>query len=246
MCNSTKTYGLIGKKLSHSFSADFFNRKFKREKIEAEYLNFELPTIKAIEMIFVEYPNLRGLNVTIPYKEAVVPYLDELSPAAEEAGAVNTIQFKGHKRIGHNTDVIGFEASLKPLLKPYHQKALVLGTGGAAKAVVYVLRKLGIAYQLVSRKAGANQITYDEVTPKTIEEYSLIINTTPLGMAPHLDAAPELPYEAIGPRHLLYDLIYNPEATLFLQKGKAQGAPTKNGLEMLEKQALAAWGIWNE
>ncbi|MEX2588839.1 MAG: shikimate dehydrogenase [Chitinophagales bacterium] len=246
MTKQKDTYGLIGKKLSHSFSADFFNKKFKAEEIDAEYVNIELRDIADFPESIKRCPNLKGLNVTIPYKKSIIPFLDELSPAAKAIGAVNTIQFKAGQLIGHNTDLVGFEKSLKPILEQQHQKALVLGTGGAARAVAYVLGKLKIDYQFVSRKASKNAIFYGDLTKESILEHKLIINSTPLGMLPNVDEAPKIPYEAIGTEHLLYDLIYNPAETLFLKKGQAQGAQIKNGLEMLELQALAAWSIWNK
>ncbi|MEX0810588.1 MAG: shikimate dehydrogenase [Chitinophagales bacterium] len=246
MTKQKDTYGLIGKKLSHSFSQSFFLKKFKGENRAARYLNFELETIAEFEKLISNNPGLKGLNVTIPYKEAIIPYLNHVSSAAKEIGAVNTIQFKFGQLIGHNTDVIGFEKSIKPLLDDKHQKALVLGTGGAARAVAYVLGKLKIDYQFVSRKASKNAIFYGDLTKESILEHKLIINSTPLGMLPNVDEAPKIPYEAIGTEHLLYDLIYNPAETLFLKKGQAQGAQIKNGLEMLELQALAAWSIWNK
>lgn len=239
-------YGLIGKKLGHSFSADFFNQKFKLENTDAEYLNFELKSIIEIEKILSDNPNIKGLNVTIPYKESIISYLDELSASAKAVGAVNTIQFTDGKLIGHNTDVTGFEKSLKPLLKEYHKKALVLGTGGASKAVVYVLSKLGIPFQLVARNESDNNISYRSITSNIINEHLLIINTTPLGMWPDTDSSPDIPYQILEQKHLLYDLVYNPEETLFLKKGQSRGAHIKNGKEMLELQALAAWKIWGK
>ncbi|RFM36149.1 shikimate dehydrogenase family protein [Chitinophaga silvisoli] len=243
-----KVYGLIGYPLSHSFSKGFFAEKFAREGIQGcVYDSFSLPAITELEPLMAQYgEELQGLNVTIPYKEAVIPYLDELSPAAAKMKAVNCIRFINGRKIGHNTDAIGFRRSLEPLLQPHHNKALVLGTGGAAKAVQFVLEALHIPYQLVSRQAGAGTIPYEAVTAGIIATHTLIINTTPLGMYPNVDAAPALPYEGLNEQHLLYDLIYNPAITAFLQKGADRGATIKNGHEMLILQAEASWEIWNE
>ncbi|WP_343668278.1 shikimate dehydrogenase [Chitinophaga sp.] len=243
-----KVYGLIGYPLSHSFSKGFFAEKFAREGIQGcVYDSFSLPAITDLSALIEKYgTELNGLNVTIPYKEAVIPYLDELSPAAAKMKAVNCIRFINGRKIGHNTDAIGFRRSLEPLLQPHHNKALVLGTGGAAKAVQYVLEALNIPYKLVSRQASAGTITYEAVTADVIATHTLIINTTPLGMYPNVDAAPALPYEKLNEQHLLYDLIYNPAITAFLQKGAERGATIKNGHEMLILQAEASWEIWNE
>ena len=243
-----KVYGLIGYPLSHSFSKGFFAEKFAREGIQGcLYDSFSIPAITDLTTLINQYGvQLQGLNVTIPYKQAVIPFLDELSPAAETMKAVNCIHFKDGKKIGYNTDAIGFRRSLEPLLKPHHEKALVLGTGGAAKAVQYVLEALNIPYRLVSRKAVAGVITYDDLNADLMADHTVIVNTTPLGMYPNADAAPALPYEHITPQHLLYDLIYNPALTAFLQKGADKGATIKNGHEMLILQAEASWEIWNE
>lgn len=243
-----KVYGLIGYPLSHSFSKGFFAEKFVREGIRGcVYDSFSLPAITDLPPLMAQHGEaLQGLNVTIPYKEAVIPYLDELSPAAAKMKAVNCIRFINGRKIGHNTDAIGFRRSLEPLLQPHHNKALVLGTGGAAKAVQYVLEALNIPYQLVSRKEGPDNITYKELNADIMHSHTLIVNTTPLGMYPKVDEAPELPYELMTEQHLLYDLIYNPETTTFLQRGKNKGATIKNGHEMLILQAEASWEIWNE
>jgi shikimate dehydrogenase len=248
-----ETYGLIGFPLKHSFSAQFFTEKFEREQIDAEYLNFEIEDIHEISRIVLLHPQLKGLNVTIPYKEKVIPFLHELSPEAEKIGAVNVIRVErkpgdgsDYRLTGYNTDYIGFRDSLTPLLNPaVHRKALVLGTGGASKAVVQVLNDMGIEWRYVSRSPGENKLTYDALSPEIISAYPLIVNATPVGTFPHADACPLIPYPYLTPNHLLYDLVYNPEETLFLKKGKAQGATTKNGREMLEIQAHAAWIIWN-
>lgn len=246
-----KKYGLIGFPLGHSFSRNYFNNKFADEKIDAEYVNFEIPSIQDFRRVIEENPNIYGLNVTIPYKQQVIPYLDELDADAEEIGAVNVIKFireagQKLKLVGYNSDVVGFMGSIKPLLKPHHRKALILGTGGASKAIVYGLRKLGISSVFVSRTKKEGMLTYDELTPEIVQEFTVIINCTPVGMFPHTDACPALPYECLTEKHLLFDLIYNPEETLFMKKGAAQGAITKNGLEMLLLQAIGAWSIWNK
>ncbi len=241
-----KHYGLIGKLLKHSFSKDYFINKFEKEVVFADYSLCELDMINNVENIFARKWN--GLNVTIPYKEQIIPFLDELDELAATIGAVNTIRFtqKDGKRWlkGYNTDAIGFQQTLQPLLLPHHTQALVLGTGGASKAVVYVLDKLKISYLYVSREAGVGKLSYDELDAEIIDTHKLIINTTPLGMFPKSESYPDIPYRAIGSKHLLYDLVYNPEKTLFLSKGEAQGAVIKNGLEMLVKQADAAYSIW--
>ncbi len=245
-----KNYGLVGYPLTQSFSQKYFTKKFATETIEAQYLNFSLETIGEFPEIVKETENLSGLNVTIPYKEKVMAFLDTLDPVAQKVKAVNVIKLKKHHNatelIGYNSDVVGFELSLVPLLKPHHTQALILGTGGASKAVRYVLEKLGINYQFVSRKPRCtNEIPYSEVTPEKLATTFLIINTTPLGMFPNLEGCPSLPYEAVTNKHLFYDLIYNPAETLFLAKAKQQGATIKNGEEMLILQAEEAWRIWN-
>ena len=237
-------YGLIGYPLTHSFSPDFFNRKFNEEGIDALYKAFPIASIEEFPALLTQEPTLRGVNVTIPYKESVLSCLDEIDEVASLIGAVNCIIIKNGKTKGYNTDVIGFENSLVPLLHPVHGHALVLGTGGASRAVKHVLSKLHIPFQMVSRTKAAGVITYEELTPEMVADHKLIINTTPLGMYPAIDGCPLLPYASIGVGHLLYDLIYNPEETLFLSKGKANGAGIKNGLEMLHLQALTAWDIW--
>ncbi|RHJ81843.1 shikimate dehydrogenase [Parabacteroides sp. AM08-6] len=242
-------YGLIGYPLGHSFSKTYFNQKFEAEKIDAKYLNFEIPNIKEIKTVLRENPELKGLNVTIPYKEQVISYLDELDEDARLIGAVNVIKFtKGLfgklKLKGYNSDIIGFKQSIEPLLKETHRKALILGTGGASKAVFQGLKQLGVGSTLVSRKPKEFCITYEEITPKTMEQYTVIINTTPLGMFPNVNECPNIPYDLLTPNHLLYDLLYNPDETLFMKKGKEKGAVVKNGLEMLLLQAFAAWEIW--
>lgn len=242
----TKLFGLIGYPLTHSFSKNYFTQKFQREGIsDCAYELFPLEQIELFPDLIAEHSNLAGLNVTIPYKEKVLPYLTELSDAVKEIGACNCIKVQNDKLTAYNTDVAGFEHSLKPLLKPNHTRALVLGTGGAAKAVVWVLKKLGVAYSYVSRKSGDGILGYDELTEEIIRRYPLIINTTPLGMQPNVESKPSLPYEAIGEEHLCYDLVYNPVKTGFLAEAEKRGAVIKNGQEMLELQAEAAWAVWN-
>ncbi len=244
-----KTYGLIGYPLGHSFSARYFAEKFKREGIDAEYRNFEMQSPNALRH-FIEEKNICGLNVTIPHKQAVLPLLDELSPEANEIGAVNVIRIERKngniKLVGYNSDIIGFTESIRPLLRPEHRSALVLGTGGASLAITHGLKQLGITPHYVSRKSKNGAFTYDALTPEIIEEHKIIVNCSPVGMFPHTEEAPAIPYTALGSGHLLYDLIYNPETTRFMQLGKENGAVVKNGLEMLHLQAEAAWKFWNE
>ncbi len=244
-----KKYGLIGYPLGHSFSMGYFNEKFKNEAINAVYENFEIPDIQDITTVIGSNPDLAGFNVTIPYKEKVMDYLDYIAPEAAEIGAVNVVKVthNGERALlkGFNSDVVGFVNSIKPLLRPLHKKALVLGTGGASKAVEYGLRKLGLETIKVSRTEKDNTITYGQVTPELLSEYKVIVNCTPCGMAPHFDECPNLPYDSIDDSFLLYDLIYNPEETLFLRKGKEKDATVKNGLEMLLLQAEEGWNIWN-
>ena len=238
-------YGIIGYPLSHSFSPAFFNKKFEAEGINALYTALPIPDIALFPQLLIDNPRLKGLNVTIPYKQSVMPYLDELNDEAEKVGAVNCIAVRNGKTKGYNTDVIGFERSLGPLLQPQHAYALILGTGGASKAVAYVLKQKGIAYKLVSRTAKAGMLTYADITPAMLSKYKFIINTTPLGMYKDLTGCPALPYDALGSEHLVYDLVYNPAETRFLALAKAQGAVIKNGLDMLHLQAMAGWEIWN-
>jgi shikimate dehydrogenase len=242
-----RRYGLIGYPLTHSFSQRFFTEKFERERISnCVYSNFSLPEIGGLSSVLKD-PELRGLNVTIPYKQQVIPFLQELSPVVETIGACNCIRIERGRLSGHNTDVVGFERSLVRRLAPYHRRALVLGTGGAAKAVEYVLRRLGIGYRLVSRKPRPDtaDIGFDQIDAPMLAEALLIINTTPAGMHPRVDECPPLPYAALTGRHYLFDLIYNPARTLFLQKGAERGAVVENGLEMLNLQAEESWKIWN-
>ncbi len=244
-------YGLLGYPLGHSFSKTFFNQKFESEKIDAEYINFEIPSIKEIKNVLKENPELKGLNVTIPYKEQVIPFLDDIDEDARQIGAVNVIKITkglfGIKRLkGYNSDVIGFKRSIEPLLNVSHRKALILGTGGAAKAVFQGLKQLGVGATMVSRSEKEFCITYNQITPKIMSQYTVIVNATPVGMFPNVDACPDIPYDLLTPDHLLYDLLYNPDETLFMKKGKEKGAVVKNGLEMLLLQAFAAWEIWQK
>ena len=242
-------YGLIGYPLGHSFSQSYFNEKFQNENIDALYENFEIPSIENFPEIIETNPNLRGLNVTIPYKEKVISYLDVISPEAREIGAVNVIKVerkgKSTYLTGYNSDVIGFTRSIEPMIEKYHKKALILGTGGASKAVNYGLKSLGLETVFVSRYRKPDTICYEDITPKVIKEYNVIVNCTPLGMFPHTDECPNLPYEAMNTQTLLYDLIYNPDTTMFMQKGAEHGATVKNGLEMLLLQAFASWEFWH-
>lgn len=243
-------YGLIGYPLVHSFSISYFNEKFKNENIDAVYENYEIPTIEQFPEVLDTNPELKGLNVTIPYKEKVIDYLDALSPEAREIGAVNVIKIthKGKKTIlkGYNSDVIGFTRSIEPLLEPSHKKALILGTGGASKAIDFGLKSLKLETLKVSRTDKPGTIRYDQITPEMMKEWKVIVNCTPCGMYPHSDECPNLPYEAMDSHTLLYDLIYNPDETMFMAKGKEHGATVKNGLEMLLLQAFASWEFWHE
>lgn len=240
-------YGLIGKSIQHSFSPSYFAKKFAKEGIQnAQYDLFPLKHIQDFPALIKSKNNWGGLNVTIPYKEQIIPYLDGLSEEAQEIGAVNTIAFEEGKLVGYNTDVLGFEEALLSLVPAAYTgiKGLILGTGGAAKAVAYVLEKLNLSYLYVSRKEAPQQLLYQQLTEPLLQEYHLIINTTPVGQYPSMEKAPDLPYNWLGAGHFLMDLIYNPAETLFLERGRAQGANTLNGLPMLEAQAEAAWRIW--
>ena len=244
-------YGLIGFPLGHSFSISYFNQKFQDERIDAIYENYEISTIDALDEILSSNPNLRGLNVTIPYKEKVMPYLDHISPEARAIGAVNVIKVihEGNDVIlkGYNSDVIGFTKSIEPMLdSKWHKKALILGTGGASKAIDFGLRNLGLETVFVSRFERQGTIQYQNITPEIIREYNVIVNCTPLGMYPKTEVCPNLPYEAMDSHTILYDLIYNPDETLFMKRGAEYGAQTKNGLEMLLLQAFASWEFWHE
>lgn len=239
-----KRYGLIGHPLGHSFSKAYFTEKFEKENIDACYELFDLSDLNELPRLLHNHPDLCGLNVTIPYKETILPYLDDLDTIASEVGAVNTVKIlEDGKRIGYNTDILGLESLFSQLSTFDFQLSLILGTGGASKAVQYVLRKNHIPFHLVSRFAGKGDFTYETFTPDIVKKHSLIINTTPVGMAPHINEVPLIPYEGLTPDHVLIDLIYNPEETLFLRQGRFHGATTINGLKMLHAQAEASWKI---
>ncbi len=247
-----KKLGLIGYPLTHSFSAKYFADKFRNENIEDySYENFEIPKIEDFTNVIKSNPDIVGLNVTIPYKEQIIPFLDELDEEAKEIGAVNTIKIiqteNGVKLKGYNTDIYGFRETLKPLLKKNHYKALILGTGGAAKAVEYVLKKIGLSILYISRNPSSEKERgYEELNQFAVEDYPVIVNSTPIGMHPKVDKCPSIPYHHLTSNNLLYDLIYNPNQTLFMKKGAEQGAITQNGLDMLKLQAEKAWEIWKK
>ena len=247
-----KTYGLIGHRLGYSFSRKFFTEKFAAENLLAyEYVNFELDSINEFPGIFEEGKEICGLNCTIPYKQEIMQFMNEIDPEAAQIGAVNTVKITSidGKLVlkGFNTDTYGFEKSLQSMLEEKHQKALILGTGGASKAIKHVLNKLGISYLSASieEQLYENEIRYNQITDELLKEYLIIIHATPIGTFPNVDNCPDIPYQSITANHVMFDLVYNPEETLFLKKGKAQGAKTKNGLEMLHLQAIRAWEIWN-
>lgn len=247
-----RRFGLIGYPLSHSFSAGYFTEKFAKLNIkDAVYENYSIESISKFEELLDKHPDFAGLNVTIPYKEQIIPFLNEIDKVAQDVKAVNTIKFiknNNGKPIlkGFNTDIYGFQTSLLPLLESYHNKALILGTGGASKAIKYILKNLNINYISASiEELKDDEISYEDIDKSVIEERLLIINATPLGTYPKIDTCPSLPYQYISNKHVLFDLVYNPEETLFLKKGKEKGAKTKNGLEMLHLQAEKAWEIWN-
>jgi shikimate dehydrogenase len=240
-----RRFGLVGKTLSHSFSKDYFQKKFDELHIQDTYENFELSSIEEIKRLLSD-ESLSGLNVTIPYKEAVIPFLDVLDPIAKEIGSVNTIAFIDGQKVGYNTDITGFENSLKPFLEHGMDRALILGTGGASKAVAYVLRKIGLDILFVSRNPSSkNQISYEDCNANAVKWHRLIVNTTPVGTSPNITESPAIAYEGITEKHLMYDLIYNPAKTQFLTEGKERGASIQNGLSMLKIQAEKSWEIWN-
>jgi len=242
-----RLFGLIGYPLSHSFSKKYFTEKFEKEGItDCRYETFSIPSIDELSDIVKANPDLCGLNVTIPYKEEVLSYLDAKSELVNKIHTCNCIKISEGTLTGYKTDAPAFEKSLKEKLQPHHKKALILGTGGAAKAVEFSLRQLKISYKNVSRKPSAKSFSYEQLTDQLMQEYTLIINATPLGMYPNIVEAPQIPYHALNEKHYLFDLIYNPEKTLFLQKGEKQGAAIKNGYEMLVLQAEESWKIWNE
>jgi shikimate dehydrogenase len=242
-----RLFGLIGYPLTHSFSKTYFAEKFKKEQIRnCRYENFELKTIDELPKMITQNPGLQGFNITIPYKESVLQFLDKNSELVLQTGACNCIKIIDGKLIGFNTDVIGFERSLLNKVQPYQTNALILGTGGASKAVEFVLKRNGIHFTKVSRQHSEHGLTYTELTPALIKENLLIINTSPVGMYPHTRELPELPYEGITAKHFLFDLIYNPEKTLFLKAGEEKGATIQNGYDMLIGQAEESWRIWND
>jgi shikimate dehydrogenase len=241
-----KLYGLLGKTLKHSFSKTYFTNKFTALGIDdCQYENYELGSIEELPELLMKNPAIKGLNVTIPYKQDVLSFLNEKNDIVQQVGACNTIKISEGKLSGFNTDVVGFMQSLKKLLEPHHTNALILGTGGSSKAVEYSLKELGLNYQNVSRKESSSAISYESLDKNILATHQVVINTTPLGMFPNINEAPPIPYEFLTPDHLLFDLIYNPEKTIFLQRGEERGAKIANGLEMLLLQAEESWRIWN-
>ena len=244
-----KVFGLLGKNISYSFSRGYFAKKFELLGLNKhKYKNFDIQDIADFSSIIKDEPCLKGINVTIPYKEEVMQYLDIIDDTAKEIGAVNTIKFTKRGNLkGYNTDVVGFENSISPYFKSHHKFALILGTGGASKAIAYALKKNKIQYKFVSRKpSGKEEISYDDLTNDVLNKYHIIVNCTPIGTSPDIHVSPNIPYQFLSEKHLLFDLIYNPEISAFLAKGKQQGASIKNGFEMLEMQAEESWRIWNE
>jgi shikimate dehydrogenase len=243
-----RRFGLVGKNIDYSFSKKYFTEKFAAALFEdCSYENFDLPVIEDFLKTINENPDLKGLNITIPYKESIIPYLDTLSKNAEKIGAVNVVKFtKKGKLKGYNSDYYGFMKSLEPMLQPYHKKALILGTGGAAKAVAFALEKLGILFTFVSREEKEGLIDYDLINATTFDNYQIFINCTPLGTSPNTKEFPPIPYDYFSDEHIAFDLIYNPEETVFLKKAKKKGATTKNGSNMLVLQAEKSWEIWNK
>lgn len=243
-----KQFGLVGKNISYSFSKNYFTERFQKSNApDCSYENFDIQDINEFPKIIQNNPDLLGLNVTIPYKEVVIPFLDELSEKASKMGAVNVIKINNKgKLIGYNSDYYGFKKALEPLLLPHHKQALILGTGGASKAVAFALEELGIGFTFVSRKASENAIDYGQLDAAIFNKYHIVINSTPLGTSPNIDVFPEIPYPYFTVKHIAFDLIYNPAETQFLKKAKANGAVIKNGMEMLVFQAEKAWEIWNE
>jgi shikimate dehydrogenase len=241
-----RCFGIIGYPLGHTFSPDFFNDKFKSEAIsDAEYSAYPLKDINDFKVLINEHPEIKGLNVTIPYKEKIIPYLDHLEPFAEVIGAVNTIKVTNDRLIGFNTDVGGFIKAIQPKLKPHHKNALILGSGGSSKAVKAGLDVLGMYFNVVSRSPHKGDLSYDELKASVIKEHELVINTTPLGMFPDIDTCPNIPYTELTPEHLCFDLVYNPAKTEFLKRAEAEGAVCFNGEVMLIAQAELSWKIWN-
>jgi len=239
-------FGLIGKNISYSFSRGYFTKKFEDLNLKNHsYVNFDLENIAEFERLLEANKDIRGFNVTIPYKQNILPFLNKIDDTAFQIGAVNTIKISDGKLIGYNTDVIGFQKSIEPHLKSHHKNALILGTGGASKAVAYVFKELGINHRFVSRRPDKGQIGYTDLTEKLFQKYTVIVNCTPLGTHPDIEKLPDIPYDLLGSNHLLFDLIYNPEKTAFLAAGELRGASIANGQKMLEIQAEASWEIWN-
>lgn len=239
-------FGLIGKDIDYSFSRSYFTEKFKNLKLDNySYENFDFQDIDELNSVLKEEKNIKGFNVTIPYKQDVFPFLFDVDEIAKQIGAVNTIKFTPLGLKGYNTDYYGFQKSIEPFLKEHHTHALILGTGGASKAVAFVFKKLGISYKLVSRRAKENQFTYADLNENIIKQYTVIVNCTPLGTFPDITEKPDIPFEYLNTTHLLFDLIYNPEKTAFLLEGEKRGSQIKNGDKMLELQAEKAWEIWN-
>ena len=241
-----KCYGLIGRTLKHSFSKNYFTEKFEKEGLaDYSYDNFELASVTEFPLLQKQHPDLKGLNITIPYKEEILQFLTHKNKVVEAIGACNCIRLEGEKLTGFNTDVVGFRKTLEPQLRQHHKKALILGTGGASKAIAYVLQELAINFQYVSRKKSATNLTYEDLDEDALKRHHLIINTTPLGTWPDVHACPLVPYHLVTPRHFLYDLIYNPVKTKFLLEGEKRGAQICNGYDMLIEQAEESWRIWN-
>lgn len=245
---SKKIFGLIGRNIEYSFSKKYFTDRFEKDNLlDYTYVNFDIQDINEFPEIIKNNPNIVGLNVTIPYKEGILPFLDKISKKATQIGAVNVIRITKNKKLkGYNSDYYGFKKSIEPLLLPHHKKALILGTGGAAKAVAFALEELDILYTFVSREATENTIDYDRLNATTFDNFQIVINCTPVGTSPNTKEFPLIPYQFFTEKHLAYDLIYNPEETQFLKKAKKKGVLTKNGLQMLILQAEKAWKIWNK
>lgn len=245
--NNTDIYGLAGYPLGHSFSRSYFKDKFRDENIDADYINFEVADSADMLRIVADTPRLRGFNVTIPHKQAVMPLLSRIDTAAQAIGAVNVVRVEDDGTLsGFNTDADGFLAAIRPMLRPHHRKALVLGTGGASLAVAYTLRNAGLDVKRVSRRSDVADLTYADLTDSVIADHTVIVNATPLGMYPHTDTLPDIPYDALTPQHVCFDLVYNPASTRFMQTAANRGAAVQNGLAMLHNQARLAWQIWND